>query len=145
MSEFDYPHWPRRNPAAWGARIAGFAVLGVIGAALFALVFGWFVMLLWNWLMPVIFHLAEITYWQAFGIVILAKLIFGSVGSRGRHAGPHHGPWGRRGPWKEGWEGGPDRWRHYREFWDAEGKKAFDDFIARKKGAEQAPPGGEKV
>jgi len=46
----------------------------------FALAFGWFVMLLWNWLMPAIFGLGAITYWQAFGLVVLAKLIFGAVG-----------------------------------------------------------------
>src|SRR5512142_2258082 len=89
----------RRNMIGhvWGKalRIAGFVVLGVVGAAVFALIFGWFVMLLWNWLMPAIFHLGEITFWQAFGIIILAKLIFGAVGPGGRHGhgwkgGTHH-------------------------------------------------------
>lgn len=32
---------------------------------------------LWNWLMPDIFGLREITYWQAFGLFLLAKLFFG--------------------------------------------------------------------
>ncbi len=30
---------------------------------------------LWNWLMPVIFELPEITYWQAFGLTVLLKLL----------------------------------------------------------------------
>ena len=33
---------------------------------------------IWNWLMPVIFDLPEISYWQAFGIIILAWLILGN-------------------------------------------------------------------
>jgi len=110
-------------------------VLAVVGTAVFALAFGWLVMILWNWLMPTIFHLGEIAYWQAFGLVILAKLLFGGM----------HGPRGRghgRGPWKGNpWEGrrhGPDEWRMYREFWEQEGRKAFDAFVEKKK-AETGP------
>ena len=58
------------------------AVIGLVlgGMALFVLVafmVGYFVMLLWNWLMPAIFGLPEITYWQAWGILILAQILFG--------------------------------------------------------------------
>jgi hypothetical protein len=125
------------HPALRGLRVAGFVLLGVVGAAVFALAFGYFVMLLWNWLMPAIFHLGTIGYWQAFGIVILAKLVFGSVGGgAGRHRGRgyrHGGPrrdWGR--DWKEDWGG--DKWRFYHEFWKEEGKDAFDRFVAKKQG-----------
>lgn len=31
---------------------------------------------LWNWLMPVIFGLTEITFWQAPGISILSRILF---------------------------------------------------------------------
>jgi hypothetical protein len=34
------------------------------------------VMLLWNWLMPEIFGLIPITYWQAGGLLLLSKLLF---------------------------------------------------------------------
>jgi hypothetical protein len=34
-------------------------------------------MLLWNALMPQIFHLPTINYWQAIGLLILARLFFG--------------------------------------------------------------------
>jgi len=50
-----------RRSALHGMRIAGFVILGVVGAAVFALAFGYFVMLLWNWLMPSIFGLGQIT------------------------------------------------------------------------------------
>jgi hypothetical protein len=49
-------------------------------------------MLLWNGLLPVLFHLPLITFWQALGLLLLAKILFG--GFRG-------GP-GRR--WKRGME-----------------------------------------
>jgi hypothetical protein len=136
--------WSGVHPAWRGLRIAGLVVLGVVGAAVFALVFGWFVMLLWNWLMPAIFHLGEITYWQAFGLVILAKLIFGSIGGgAGRHwrrGRNRWGPGGGRGQeCGEDW-GGTENWRYWRDFWKEEGKDAFDRFVQRKKAGSQSPP-----
>ena len=124
--------WPGVHPAVKGLRIAGLVVLGVIGAALFALVFGWLVMLLWNWLMPAIFHLGVITYWQAFGIVVLGKLLFGGIGG-GRHVGRGHRPWrGGPGDGPHGPGRARDEWRWYREFWEQEGREAFDRFAQKK-------------
>ncbi|HUP04282.1 MAG TPA: hypothetical protein VMU19_09850 [Bryobacteraceae bacterium] len=40
-------------------------------------VFGFVVMLLWNWLMPALFALPRIGYWQAWGLLLLCKLLFG--------------------------------------------------------------------
>lgn len=34
------------------------------------------VMLLWNWCMPAVFELSTITFWQAFGITFLSKILF---------------------------------------------------------------------
>jgi hypothetical protein len=58
-------------------RILAYVVVGILVAALFALVFGFVLKWLWNWLMPDIFGLRQITYWQAFGLLLLAKLLFG--------------------------------------------------------------------
>jgi hypothetical protein len=33
-------------------------------------------MLLWNWLMPNIFGLPEITFWQAIGLNLLSTILF---------------------------------------------------------------------
>src|SRR4030042_5320919 len=49
---------------------------GIILAFLMAFLLGYFVMILWNWLMPVIFVLTTITYWQAWGLVLLAHILF---------------------------------------------------------------------
>ena len=47
---------------------------------------GTVVWLLWNWLMPDIFGLKEITFWQALGLFVLSKLLLGGFG---RHKGAH--------------------------------------------------------
>mgnify|MGYP001045989010 CR=1 FL=1 len=33
-------------------------------------------MLLWNWLMPIIFGLTKITFWQSLGLLILSGMLF---------------------------------------------------------------------
>ena len=115
---------PRRFPVARGLRVAGFVVLGVVGAAAFGLAFGYFVKLLWNWLMPAIFGLGTITYWQAFGIVILGKLIFGGIGGGG----------GRHGRTPRAWrDHGPSHGGNWRSFWNEEGKEAFRRYVERKR------------
>ena len=70
----------------------------VVFAIVFAAVFGWVVMSLWNWLMPNLFGLHLITYWQALGLLVLAKILFG--GFRGRPG--HQMEWRRR--MMERWE-----------------------------------------
>ena len=46
------------------------------------------VMLLWNNLLPDILHVSAITYWQAMGILILSKILFGFGGRGGRGGAP---------------------------------------------------------
>lgn len=46
------------------------------------------VMLLWNNLLPEILHVTAITYWQAAGILILSKILFGFGGHGGRGGAP---------------------------------------------------------
>lgn len=55
----------------------------------FAALFGGVVMLLWNWLMPCIFGLPELSFLQAVGLLVLCKILFGGIG--GGHHGHHHG------------------------------------------------------
>lgn len=58
----------------------GFAILGIGFVALLGLV----VMLLWNWLMPDIFGLKRLNYWQAWGLLVLCWILFKSWGSNNR-------------------------------------------------------------
>lgn len=52
----------------------------VVGAFLLAIglfmLIPWLVMSLWNWLMPMIFGLCTIGYWEAFGLYILSSFLF---------------------------------------------------------------------
>ena len=63
----------------------------VLFAALFTLfiaVLSFVVMRLWNWLLPALFGWRLISYWQAMGILILSKILFGFRGRPGRHCYP---------------------------------------------------------
>jgi hypothetical protein len=53
-------------------KIAGILLMVILGL----LAFGSLVMLLWNALMPDIFHLPPISFWQALGLLLLAKILF---------------------------------------------------------------------
>jgi hypothetical protein len=107
-------------------------ILGFIGIVLIGLLFGFAVQYLWNWIMPAIFSLRPITYWEGFGIFILAKLLFG-----GHHGFKHHG---RKFKKKfrtryccgdDDNENGFGKWKHYNKFWKEEGKAAFEKYIAQ--------------
>jgi len=51
---------------------------GLVLAVVLAFALGIFVKWLWNWLMPPIFGLPIISFWQAWGLLLLAKILFGS-------------------------------------------------------------------
>jgi Ca2+/H+ antiporter, TMEM165/GDT1 family len=58
----------------------------VLFAGLFVTVFGFVVMSLWNWLMPALFGWHLINFWQAVGVLVLSKILFGGFrGHPGRH------------------------------------------------------------
>jgi hypothetical protein len=120
-----------------------FAGIGIMLAA--CAVFGAVVMLLWNALMPQIFAFPQISYLQAAGLLILARLLFGGTGpsvARGNWAARgdghlfHHGN-KLREKWmnmsaderKEFIEKEKDffkfnrRFSHFHEFFDDERKK----------------------
>lgn len=74
-------------------------ILAVVG---FSALAGISVMLLWNWLMPMLFGLKMLTFWEALGLFALAKIIFGFGGKGGMGRGRHRGgPWAQR--FKEKW------------------------------------------
>lgn len=52
-------------------------------------------MLLWNWLVPMLFTGPALTYWQALGLLVMAKIIFG-LASHGKH-------WKKDHHWKHRW------------------------------------------
>ena len=128
----------KRNPVKWFFRFLGFGILGAIGIAVFGFLFGYFVMLLWNWLMPMLFHLDTITFWPAVGIVILAKMLFGGFGHHGHHrdyARDHY----RRSRFRTRHGGDWNKWKYYGEYWKEQGEQHFNEYMKKKE------EGGEPV
>jgi hypothetical protein len=118
-----------------------FIPLGIIA---FVALAGLVIMSLWNALMPVIFHLGVITFWQAIGIFILSKILFG-FGKGGPGGWRGRGPWGHRmedrfknmtpeerEQFKAKWEQrcGHGRWGHHHDYppfgaeWDKKAPEA---------------------
>jgi len=62
-------------------RIAKFAVLAILAVG----VFGYIVMRLWNWILPAATGWHPITYWQALGLLLLSKILFGGLRGHGGH------------------------------------------------------------
>jgi len=71
--------------------VAGIVVVSALGLGL-----GVLVMTLWNWLLPPIFGIKAITYWQAVGMFFLCHLLFGG-GHRGHRMGRRGRPEERAG------------------------------------------------
>ena len=63
------------------------APLAIVGLILFIIIGGQVVQLLWNWLLPPIFGFRQITVWQALGLLVLCRILFGGFGHRGFHSG----------------------------------------------------------
>src|SRR6516162_5066097 len=59
------------------------APLAIVGIVVFIAVGGAIVMQLWNWLLPPLFSLRQITFWQALGILMLSRILFGGWGGHG--------------------------------------------------------------
>lgn len=71
-----------------------FAIL-IIPLVIF--VFVTVVMYLWNWLIPELFNGPVVTFWQAFGLILLSKILFGGFKGGGHRSGPSK--WGDN--WKQ--------------------------------------------
>jgi hypothetical protein len=74
----------------------GFALF--FGFLFFIAFGGVVVLLLWNWLIPDIFGLRRLVFWEALGLLALCRILFGGFG-RGGHAHPE----GRRGGDRKAW------------------------------------------
>jgi hypothetical protein len=146
---------PQESPASRRGskvlRIFGLTLAGVGVAVLFAFVFGIVVKVLWNWLMPGLFGLKEITFWQAFGIVLLAKLLFGGLGHAHKNHDRHF-----EGHFEERFKrfirsekavdgnapvpGNGKKWRHFQQYWHEEGRAAFESYVQRMGTEEEKKP-----
>lgn len=60
------------------------AVLTLLMATPLSLLINFPVMWLWNWLMPYLFHLPALTYWQMYGLTVLISLLASCFRKRGK-------------------------------------------------------------
>jgi hypothetical protein len=111
-----------RHAVRWSLR--GVAVLATVIAVLALLSFA--VMLLWNSLVPELFRGPALQYWQALGLLLLSRILFGGLRGRGW---PGH--WRQR-MWRERWENmTPEERARLREQFE------------RRCGRHSAPPGDQ--
>ena len=88
MRDSEYEDGAYRRKFSFRKKMIFIPFLVIGGLALVSYI----VMLLWNALIPVIFHVTAITFWQAAGILILSKILFG-FGKGGHRGGA---PWMRQ-------------------------------------------------
>jgi hypothetical protein len=105
-------------------KVTGILCMVVVGV----LVVGSIVMLLWNALMPVIFHLPLISFWQALGLLILTKILFSGF----RGGGP--GFRNKRDNLRQAWMNmNPEQREKFKQKWDQRcggsfrGQRPWDD------------------
>ena len=116
-------------------RIVKLAVFVMPMFFVFLAVLVWAVYALWNSLMPPIFAVRAITYWQALGLMVLSWILF--RGFRGPRFSPspwRHGlreRWGRMSPAEreEFGKGLRSRWHEMRERWEKMTPSEREEFM----------------
>ena len=112
--------------------------------AAFLALTGFVVMNLWNYLLPGILHVGVITFWQALGIFVLCKILFGF--GRGGHRCGGGPPWRRK--WAERFNNmSPEEKQKFKEKWDQKcgwGNRHWDTRHPFDTGWEN-PPAAEKA
>ncbi len=105
--------------------IIGIIIFGGIFITGLAILFGFIIMWLWNWLMPMIFGLTTLTFWEAVGVFILFKILLGGCNFGG------DGSSSKKSKCKEESKGEFSKWKHYDNFWKEEGNAAYEKYIER--------------
>lgn len=107
--------------------IVGMVIFGIIAITGLAILFGFVIMWLWNWLMPQVFGLTTLTYWQAVGLFILLKLLLGGCG-RGSSKKSCKDPNNKS---KNKSKTDFSKWEHYDQFWKEEGDELYNKYVEK--------------
>lgn len=120
------------------ARISLYVTGGLILMVLLALAFGLLVQFLWNEVAAEVLGLPAVTYWQALGLYVLAKLFFGFMPGGSSQSSRR----ARR-------SGGRDRTpspaipadddEAFRRYWVDEGRQAYEAYLAARRGGSGGP------
>ncbi|MGC2300096.1 MAG: hypothetical protein WA476_14915 [Acidobacteriaceae bacterium] len=95
----------------WVKRNKWIFFVGPLALAAFIAICGEVVMHLWNWLLPMLFGWRHINFWQALGLLVLCRLLFGGMSHGSNRSGPRR----RR---DEKWEAmTPEEREKFRQSW----------------------------
>ena len=108
-------------------QIVGIIIFGAIAITGLAILFGFIIMWLWNWLMPALFGLTTVTYWQAVGLFILFKILVGGCGSSSSKKSKKEYKCDNEKKSKSDFS----KWEQYDEFWKEEGDAYYKQYLAR--------------
>ena len=126
MISIQYSEDPKERKAQ---KIALWTVVGLAGAIVFGLLFGLLIQFLWNATLTEMFDLPALSFWQAVGLFILAKLFFGfgagSSGSSRKRKKPRAD--GQRSADSEDVATLADD-ETFKKFWEEEGKASYEAF-----------------
>ena len=112
------------NNLGRGEKYAFYALMGTAAIIVFGSLFGLLVQFLWNATLVPLAGAGEISFWQAIGILILAKLFFGF--------GSGSSPKKPKGARKMRKDIDLLKQKEFREYWDREGRDAYESFKAAK-------------
>jgi len=104
--------------------IVGIIIFGGIFITGLAILFGFVLMWLWNWIMPLVFDLPELTYWQAVGLFILSRILIGGFGNDcGSKSSSKHDGCGENKKKNDF-----SKWKHYNKFWEEKGESLYEEY-----------------
>ena len=102
----------------------GKAVMILVFGTAFVMLFTFIVMSLWNAILPAVLGVKIITFWQALGILVLSKILFGGFG--GWHHKKEHMKHQWRQRMKEKWEKmSPEERQKFKDEWKTRCRGAF--------------------
>ena len=144
MSKLNISRYKKVQYAQWGILIAMLIVLLGIG-------FGFLLQLLWNIVIVDVFNVGPISFWQAVGLFVIAKLFFGFGVGGNRHGHRDKKRWAKKfsrrdsaqeSTSQEGASGDDvsldnsslEQDADFKEFWSAEGKTAYEAYRESHKG-----------
>ncbi|OUS00402.1 hypothetical protein A9Q86_10550 [Flavobacteriales bacterium 33_180_T64] len=130
MTNFFTHKFRKKSPL----EIFAIIVFGAIAITGLAILFGFVIMWLWNWLMPLIFGLPALSYWQAVGLFILLKLLLGGCSSGSKSSSKKSNKKCRSDSKTDF-----SKWKHYDQFWKEEGDKHYKSYIERQTDLTQEP------
>lgn len=137
MSTIHFSDDPKLRTAQ---KVVFWVVVGLAGMTVFGILFGIIIQLLWNATLTSLFDLPEIGFWQAVGVFILAKILFGFGGG----SSPRNSKQRKlrkkiekgneiASEMKEAHQASePTVDEEFRQFWQEEGRDAYQVYQTRK-------------